>query len=345
MIEDDRNKYLLICSYFRSDKIKKAIIKIYERSNVEIKYIKIPGKVKESLWHSNLPLAKRFLGKADVYLAPTFLDVISNLKIPQAVVIHDLSTFKFPEHLGKKQAEYFNRQTRLACKIASKIIAISENTKKDLIEILKVPEKKIEVIYPGQSPFPEVAANLPASLKEKSYILSVGTVEPRKNLIGLFEAYALLTPALQEEYPLAVVGARGWNTGKTFEVFSALNLENKVKFLGFVPDKVLAKLYKEATVFVYPSLYEGFGIPVLEAMGFGLPVVTSDNSSLPEVADNAAVLVDPTSSKSISEGLQRLLEHKNEAQLLSQKAKDQAKKFNWQNAARAVLKTLQNLVQ
>jgi len=343
--KDTKNEYLLLCSFFRGDEEKRKIMSAYQRPNVKIKYLKLPGKFKESLWHSKLPLVERFLGDADVYLAPTFLDVISNLKIPQAVVIHDLSTFKYPEHLGKKQADYFNRQTRKAVKLAKKIIAISENTEKDLLEILKVPEQKIEVIYPGQSKFAEISPNLPAGLKEQSYVLYVGTVEPRKNLIGLFEAYALLAPTLQEKYPLVVVGAQGWNTGDTYRVFSALKLENKVKFLGYQPDKMLAKLYKEAAVFCYPSLYEGFGIPVLEAMEFSLPVVTSNISSLPEVAGEAAVLVDPSSSRSISEALQRLLEHKDEAEVLGKKAKIQAQKFDWQKTAQKVSKMLESLVK
>ncbi|MGA2667110.1 MAG: glycosyltransferase family 1 protein [Patescibacteria group bacterium] len=342
---DRQNEYLLLGVFFRGEKAKKEIMKLYERPNVKIKYLKLPGKLKEAVWHSKAPIASKFLEDADIYLAPTFLDVIANLKIPQVVVIHDLSTFKYPEHLGEKLAPYFNKWTHEACRKATKIIAISKHTKKDIVEILKINEEKIVVIYPGVTEFPAPAAELPGKLVAKSYILSVGTVEPRKNLSGLFKAYALLPRALKEKYPLVIVGAKGWNVGPIFELVEQLNLSDKIKFLGFTTDKVLAKLYKEAAVFCYPSLYEGFGLPVTEAMHFGLPVVTSNLSSLPEAAGKAALLVNPNEPKEISSALERLLEYQDEAQKLGQQAEIWAKKFNWPDSAREVLKLFQSLVK
>jgi glycosyltransferase involved in cell wall biosynthesis len=144
---------------------------------------------------------------------------------------------------------------------------------------------------------------------------------------------------------LVIVGAKGWNVGPIFELVEQLNLSDKIKFLGFTTDKVLAKLYKEAAVFCYPSLYEGFGLPVTEAMHFGLPVVTSNLSSLPEAAGKAALLVNPNEPKEISSALERLLEYQDEAQKLGQQAEIWAKKFNWPDSAREVLKLFQSLVK
>lgn len=242
-------------------------------------------------------------------------------------------------------SDFFNLKTQQACSKASKIIAISKSTKNDLEKILKIKESKITVIYPGRNLIGTMAKNLPSFLKAKSYILAVGTIEPRKNLISLFKAYAILPPRLQEQYPLVVVGAKGWNTGKIFDILNHLKLENKVKFLGFVPDAMLGKLYKEAAVFVYPSLYEGFGFPVLEALSFGTPVVTSSISSLPEVAGKAAILIDPQDPKSISSGLQKLLEHKEEIALLKGNARIQANKFSWSTAARETLVVFDEVVK
>ncbi len=343
--QNPKDNFLLICNFVRHKNEKRGEMEKYRRGNVRIKYLKIPGKLKEKIWHSKLSIAQKYLEDSDVYLALTFLDVITNLKIPQAVVIHDLTTFKYPDHLGKKLSHYFNRQTLQACTLAAKIIAISKSTKNDLIDILKIPENKIEVIYPGQNKFPEMAATLPAGLKNQGYILAVGTLEPRKNLTGLLEAYALLPPSLSEKYPLVIAGGKGWNAGKIFDLVSGLHLEDKTKFLGFISDKTLARLYHEAALFVYPSLYEGFGLPVLEAQSFGVPVVTSNVSSLPEVVGESGILVDPHDLQALTSAIQRLLENKTEAQKLGEKGLKQAKKFSNEISARKVSQILKSLVK
>lgn len=343
---DSKNTYLLLVSFMRSSSRKEKIIKEFRTyKNVEVKILRIPGNLKEKVWGWKLPWFQRFLKDADIFYAPSFLEVNLGLNLPQVVTIYDLTTFLFPEHLGKKMSDFFNLKTKQACSKASKIIAISKSTKNDLEKILKIKESKIAVIYPGQNILNAPAKNLPLSLKAKSYILTVGTIEPRKNLIGLFKAYAILPLRLQEKYPLVVVGSYGWNTGKIFNVLTHLKLENKVKFLGFVSDAILSKLYKEAAVFVYPSLYEGFGFPVLEALSFSTPVVTSNISSLPEVAGKAAILVDPQDPKSISSGLQKILEHKEETALLKENARVQANKFSWSAAARETLAVFDEVVK
>lgn len=345
LIEIDKdNQYLLFFSFMRSSIYKKKIIKEFQKyKNVEIKIFKIPGNLKEKVWGWKVSWFKRFLKGVDVYYAPSFLEVNLGLNLPQVVTIYDLTPFLFPEHLGKKLSDFFNLRTKQACEKAAKIIVISESTKNDLQKTLKVPESKLKVIYPGLNLLSTPSEKLPAGLKPKLYILTVGTLEPRKNLIGLFKAYVLLPPRIQRKYPLAIVGAKGWNTGETFEVYKKLKLEGKVKFLGYVSDAILANLYHHAAIFVYPSLYEGFGFPVLEALSYGIPVVTSNISSLPEVIGKAGLLVNPQDPKEITSAMQKLLEHKNERERLSRLSKAQAAKFNWQISAKQTLKIFDEL--
>lgn len=340
---DQKNEYLLLFSFVKSDPLKLKIIKSFKGPNVSTKIYKIPGNVKEKVWGWKIPWFKYLLGKADVFYAPSFFEVNLGLKIPQVVTIYDLTTFLFPEHRGQEVSGRLNRRTRQACRKAAKIIAISEATGKDLVEKLKVAAAKIKVIYPGRNALAKPVKNLPASLKRGAYILSVGTLEPRKNLIGLFKAYALLPLRLRERYPLVVCGAKGWNTGEIFATLSKLKLEDKVKFLGFVSDGTLAKLYAEAAIFVYPSFYEGFGFPVLEALSFGTPVLTSNVSSLPEVAGQAAILVDPKETNAISRGIQQVLEHQEEACELKKRGKKQAQKFSWEKAAKEMIKVFEEV--
>jgi len=200
------------------------------------------------------------------------------------------------------------------------------------------------VIYPGLSDLTKPSKNLPEGLEPKSYLLYVGTIEPRKNLVGLLRSYEMLSEKLQKKYPLVIVGAKGWNTGKIWRVLKSLKSKENIKFMGFLPDPILAKLYQEATVFVYPSLYEGFGLPVLEALNYGLPVVTSNCSSLPEVTGETAALIDPTDNKSIARPIQRLLGDSSARSDLGKKGKIQARKFSWEKAAKETLRVLEEAV-
>jgi len=337
---DKKNQYLLLFSYFRKDPAKVREIQAFQAPKVKIKTYKIPGSFKEAIWGWQAPWFDRLLEGADIFLAPSFFEVNLGAKTPQIVLVHDLTTILFPKQRGEEISQRLSKRLEKACKLATKIIAISESTKRDLIRLLKIPAEKIEVIYWAPTKVKEMG-QLPKGLKTKSYILFVGTIEPRKNLVGLFRAYGKLPPSLQQKYPLVVVGAQGWNTGETYKVLRDEKLEDKVKFLGYVDDKTLAKLYQAAAVSIYPSLYEGFGLPIVEAMSYGTPVITSDTSSMPEAAGRAGVFVDPTNPKSIARALQRVLE--GEIKVLSSDLKAQAARFSWEKAARETLRLLESI--
>jgi len=344
---DKKNKYVLFFSYFRASEEKEKYIKSLKAAyprRVKIKFLKIPGSLKEETWRWKINWLEKFLNQPDVFFAPSFFEINYGLKTPQVVTIHDLTTFLYPLHRGTEVSTRLSKRAKEAAQMATKIITLSRSAAFDAEKFLEVPYSKIEVIYPGLSDLTKPSKNLPEGLEPKSYLLYVGTIEPRKNLVGLLRSYEMLSEKLQKKYPLVIVGAKGWNTGKIWRVLKSLKSKENIKFMGFLPDPILAKLYQEATVFVYPSLYEGFGLPVLEALNYGLPVVTSNCSSLPEVTGETAALIDPTDNKSIARAIQRLLGDSSARSDLGKKGKIQARKFSWEKAAKETLRVLEEAV-
>lgn len=339
------NKYILIFTYFRANEKKEKQINAFKRENVEIRTAKIPGVLKENLWQGKTGLYNHLYKGADVLLAPSYPEFKRNLKIPQVTIIHDMTTFIFPEQRGKKLSKRLDAWTQAVLKGSKKIIAVSKSTKNDIVKIAGTSENKLEVIYPGLNEFSESAKSLPKDLKKNGYILFVGTIEPRKNLTTLFAAYGMLPEKLISKYPLIVAGAKGWNTDQIYNSLLASGVKDRIKFLGQVNDKELAKLLEDAAVMVYPSLYEGFGLPIIEAMQFGTPVVTSNRSSMPEAAGSAGVLINPDDPKSICSALQAVLEGKISRSQMAKAGKIQAKKFSWEKAAKETLKVLGDVVK
>lgn len=246
---------------------------------------------------------------ADLYHAPdvVFPPVAS---MPVVMTVHDLSFIVHPRYHTRLNGGYLRLMTPIAARAARLIIADSEATKRDLIERVGVAERRIRVVYIGvddafaRRPDDSAidAARQHYGLTEP-YVLSVGTQEPRKNLHGTLRAYRLLTQRLGDAPLLALVGGKGWGLDEA----ALAGDERRVRRLGYVPDADLAALYAGCAAFVYPSLYEGWGLPVAEALALGAPVVTSNLSSLPEVAGDAALLVDPHSPEEIAAGLERVL--------------------------------------
>ncbi|MEI6040024.1 MAG: glycosyltransferase family 1 protein [Candidatus Berkelbacteria bacterium] len=331
--------FVLLSTHFRESKEKNEHLKDFIAPNVKIKRLKLPGDFKELAWGWPYALYENIYNKSDILLAPSFFEVHLAYKTPQVVIIHDMATFLFPEQRGQEVSARHNKRVKKVCTKAKKIIAISESTKNDIIKFLKINPERIEIVGPGLTQFPE-KGKLPSNLKSKSYILFVGTLEPRKNLKGLVQAYRLLSEDLREKYPLVIVGAKGWNTAFELEEIK----ETKgVNWLGYVSDADLGELYRQAAIFAYPSLYEGFGLPVIEAQQYGVPVLTSNISSLPEAVGDGGVQIDPLDINSIARGLQRLLEDKELAQSLGQKALEHAKKYSWEVSAQKILDILKEV--
>ncbi len=267
------------------------------------------------------------------------------------VTVHDLAAqyleqyYKFPGRL------YLNKATEYCAKNADHIIAVSESTKSDLISQFNVPEENITVIYEGYDkdvfkPELEEKSNKLAEKYNfsKQYLLSVGTVQPRKNYKRIIKAYCNLI-SNYPDYDLVIVGKKGWLCSDIYKLPGKLGIEDKVHFLGHVPDEEMPVLYSGAEVFVFPSLYEGFGLAPLESMACGTPVVLSNISSLPEVGGDAAVYVEPASVESIREGILKVISAtKRKKEELSRNSLQRAAQFSWEKAAEESVEVFENLV-
>lgn len=263
-----------------------------------------------------------------------------NVSCKSVITIFDMTFFTMPKmHLPSKIA-YFRTMVPLALKKADKIIAISNQTKSDIIKCFKIREDKIEVIYIGAGrEFKVIGDNLAIEkIKEKyslpkKYILFVGTIEPRKNIKGLMHAYAELKKK-GCEHKLVIAGKRGWHYDDIFETVRRLKLNSDIIFTDYVLSQDLPFIYNGASIFVYPSFYEGFGMPVLEAMSCGVPVVTSNISSLPEVTGQAAILVNPTDIQEISASIDKILRDENLANNMIKNGLQRASLFSLEKMVR-----------
>ncbi|HLC45165.1 MAG TPA: glycosyltransferase family 1 protein [Patescibacteria group bacterium] len=265
------------------------------------------------------------------------------------VTIHDLAIYREPNMFPSRQGFSIRYLVPRSIQRAERIIAVSESTKRDVIEFFKLPKEKVVRIYEGVDHDRFIGVGSDDAVAEhlkrtygikKKYILYVGTLEPRKNLIRLIEAYyqALQRgPSLMNQYQLVLAGSKGWLYEEIFEEVKSRNLEQHVMFLGYVPPGDLPNLYRLATVFVYPSIYEGFGLPVLEAMAAGTPVLTSSVSSLPELTGDAAVLVDPLDTEGMSEALEKLLKDTSFRASLAERGRRRAREFSWKKCATQTL--------
>lgn len=255
------------------------------------------------------------------------------------VTVHDLAFLAHPEALGAGRRRYLTAITTLSARRAARIIAVSAFTRDEIVRRLGIPARKIAVVHNavdasfaplpvGESARFRAERGLPERL-----ILCVGTLEPRKNLIGLLDAFARLAPTTDAE--LVVVGGQGWLYDETLARVAALGLTGRVRFAGFVPDEDLPRWYNAATVFVYPSLYEGFGLPPLEALACGVPTVTSAGTAMAEVVGDAALLADPRDPGALAAALRRALDDAGLRATLREAGPRRAAGFTWARTAAA----------
>lgn len=297
-----------------------------------------------ALWHrARVPLPiEIFIGGVDIFYSPDFLLPPTFAK-RKLVTVHDLSYVRVPECFPAPLLNYLNQAVPPSVARADLILADAASTQRDLVEVYRVPPDKIKVLYSGVDPRfrPEVSEDSRLRVREltrgKPYLLSVSTIQPRKNYARLVEAFSKIqNPDLQ----LIICGARGWMYEQVFETINRLGLNARVILPDFVSDDDLPALYAGATLFVYPSLYEGFGLPVAEAMACGAPVVSSNASSLPEVGGDAVLYFDPRDVDAMAETIRRALSDESLGNDLRARGLAQAKKFSWEKAARQLLEYL-----
>ena len=261
---------------------------------------------------------------------------------PTVVTVYDLSFLRFPRRINRTNRIYLSLFTRISCIKASRIIAISEHTKKDLVSLLGVNNKKVDVIYPGLGKNLKRASEKSiAQFRERRglpdrFIFYLGTIEPRKNLSVLIHAYNKIKP---QNVKLICAGAKGWLYEEVFRVVEELHLSRDVVFSGFVPKDELPLWYSACSVFVYPSAYEGFGLPVLEAMACGAITITTDAASLPEVAGKAALLVPPGDVDILADCIDNVIHAKGNYNELRDTGPEQAARFSWETAGRLTTRT------
>lgn len=319
-----------------------------QRKNWKYKILK-PAK----LWTRLIIPAYYYLtkNKPDVILSPTHY-IPAFIKSKRVTVIFDLSFLRFPEMFQKADLYKLTKWTEYSAKESSAIITISDSSKKDIIHYYKLPPKKITVAYPGYDedlfkPINETEAIQKILDKYKiegDYIIYIGTIQPRKNLMRLIRSMKKI-----EKLKLVIAGKikgkgkQGWMNEEILEEPKKLGIEDKIIFTDFVPTEELPYLISGSKAFVLPSLWEGFGIPVVEAMACGVPVITSNVSSLPEVTGDAGLLVDPKSETQIEQAIRLLTTDKKLHYKLSKKALEQSKKFSWQKMAKEVIKVLESV--
>ena len=290
--------------------------------------------------HTPLPILDWLDGRADLFHATN--QVWNPPRKPRlTATIHDMTAWLLPEVHTAGNIAADRRFGECILKRADGLIAVSENTRSDAVRILGLDPEKIHVIYSGVTDgffnaSPAAAAAVASKLAlKRPYILFVGTLEPRKNLDVLLDAYAQLCPSLREEFDLAIAGPAGWAEPRTLARLRAGH--HGVRLLGYVPEEDLPGLTAGAAVFAYPSLYEGFGFPVAQAMAAGVPVLTSLTSSLPEVTGDGAILVDPRSVTEIRDGLSRLLLSAELRRSLGANGRQRAQRYRWDMCAAASL--------
>ncbi len=261
------------------------------------------------------------------------------ISIPWVVTVYDLSFARYPGSFNAANRLYLTWAVRDSVRRAARVIAISESTRRDLVSRFGVDPAKVIVTYCGTD-----AAFSPASRTEiesfrstrglpDRFVLFVGTLEPRKNVARLLRSFARARRTARLPHRLVLIGARGWKYAQVDRVIAEEGIAGDVVFPGYIPQEELPGWYRAADLLVYPSLYEGFGLPPLEAMACGTPVVTSNAASLPEVVDNAALVVSPTDEDQISDAIVRALDDRALREQLVERGLARAKQFSWKRAA------------
>jgi len=334
--DDDR---FVVLESFRSKK------RILTSSSFSSRRVYTPSHHRLEQW--TLPLELAFMG-LDVLHSPDFIPPFRR-NCRSVITIHDLVFIIYPQFLTKDAARYYS-QIDEAVKRTDAIIAVSEATKRDIVQSLGVPEHKVTVIYEAASPVfckmdrPDLKQRVRGRFGVKSdFVLFVSTIEPRKNVPTLLRAFRQLLADYHVDIKLVLAGAKGWLYDEVFQVAQDLNLMDDVLFLGRVSTEELVWLYNTAQALVAPSIYEGFGLPPLEAMACGTPVVVSNVSSFPEIVADAGLLVDPYAVDELTVAIWRLLSDSELRESLIEKGLKRAASFSWDRAAEQTLKLYHSL--
>ena len=354
MLSLDQNiRYKLFYNGYQKIKLDYDWLKL---PNVELRQYRIPNRFLDaSLYFFDYPKIDKLLKEVDVFFSPhIFLSSVSK-KCKSVMTFHDLSFEKYPEfYSASKNYWHFSMNPKKQARKTDKIIAVSESTKNDLVGLYNINPEKIKVIYSGINPVSSIQYPVSSISKIKKkynlpekYILYLGTLEPRKNIIGLIKAFEIFKTKLKSRgrhsgmspsgFKLVIAGSKGWLYRDIFKTVKNSPVKNDIIFTGFIDDEDKSILYSQAELFVYPSFYEGFGFPPLEAMACGTLVITSNFSSLPEAVGDAAIMINPYNLDELYRAMETVLNDDKLKDTLIKKGFKQAKKFSWQKCARETL--------
>ena len=297
-----------------------------------------------SLWRSYSIIQNIYQQKTDIFHGLSGELPFIKLNIPKVVTIHDLIFLRYPEYYAAWDRKMYEKKSKYACKVADKIIAISKQTADDCIKFLNADSKKIEIVYQSCDPIFFTYNKTDDNIREKyqlpqKFILSVGTIEERKNLLNLVHAMKFI----DEDVSLVAIGRRTSYTNVVENFMKENNLEKRVILKHNVPFKDFPAIYAASSAFVYPSVFEGFGIPVLEALAVGTPVATSNLSSMPEVGGEAALYFDPYNIEDMAQKINLLLFDNEVVKQLNEKREKQLNKFSLNSVAKNVTEIYDSL--
>lgn len=348
--EDKNNHYYL---FSNSLKNLDEILLNWHQPNIHHVTTRYPNKFLNLALVFGLIAINRLLPeKIDCWYSPNINFLSLNKKTKHILTIHDISFKLFPEFYTIKQQLWHKIiNPKKQCQQADVIIVPSENTKRDLIEYYQITANKIKVIYPGVSPnfdLTEAKLKLQKNIVQKQYnlpenfILFLGSIEPRKNLLGLIKAFEKLPNNLTEKYHLIIAGGSGWKNKNIYKYADQSKLRDHIKFLGYIANDNKPALLALSNLFIFPSFYEGFGFPIIEAMKIGTPVITSNRSSLPEISNNAAYLINPNNISDFSSAIKLLLENNRLYAEYLKRGLEIASKYTWENSVREHLAIINN---
>jgi glycosyltransferase involved in cell wall biosynthesis len=351
---DKKNQYVLFLNSWRESKAD--LFQFEKYKNVSVKEFHVPNKLLNfCFWYLHWPHVDKMLGGVDIFFMPNINFVSLSKKTKLVLTLHDLSFEVYAKTFSiKRRIWHHFVNPRALCRRASKVIAISDSTKNDIVDFFGIDAQKIQRIYNGVSEdIEKLDRNDPRLLAVKeryhlpfNFIFYLGTIEPRKNIPAIVEAFDHLKASGNpqfEKYKLVIAGGKGWKVGKILDKMRNSRFTNDIIFTSCITNEDKAAVYTLASLFVYPSFFEGFGIPVLEAMRCGVPTITSNCSAIPEVVGDGAIMIDPDKPDEILSVMKELLLNKDFHEMMSQKGMRQAIRFNWMTSAREVLSIFEKI--
>ena len=355
--KDKKNEYIL---YFNSFAPKNLEIKSFKYPHVKIMQTRYPNKFFKHIMQNlfKYPKVDKILGNVDLFFSPN-LNFFNYTRAPKKIItIHDLSFVRYPEFFSLRRNLWHKTiNIKKTLRKYDKIVAVSRNTKNDLIELFDIPENKIQVIYSGVKndlqKIGEQELNLiknnhkfkqKYSLPEK-FILYLGTIEPRKNIENIIKAFEMFLEKNSGAtgHKLVIAGASGWKNKNIFKIWKNSLKKNNIKFIGYIDKKDKKYLYNLASLFIFPSYYEGFGFPPLEALACGCPVITANNSSLSEIIGDYSTLINPYDISSITKAIESHCLNKIDNNIFLEKFANIKEGYSWDKCAEKYLNFFEDI--